>query len=120
LISEPEWNSIREVAAKVAADVAGRRGEFFKTGIVSKRDEKNRLVWLKGYGDSPIPVVAFEYDVKYYDTDRHGKIITRVAKVLPRVPAVGQSVLVVYELGVSRLPRCVGVILGKNWITSED
>jgi hypothetical protein len=108
------------MAAKIAADVLGRRDEFFNTCVVSKADEENRLIWLKGFSNDPIPIVAFEYEVKYFDTDRHGKIITRTAKVMPLVPKVGQTVLVAYELGVSRLPRCLGVILGKNWITSED
>ena len=116
MITEQEWNSIRAACEKIAAQVSGRRNEFFQTGIVSKRDEKNRLIWLKGFANDPIPVVGFEYEIKYYDTNADGVVVARKAKVMPTVPKVGQSVLVAYELGISRLPRCVGVILGTNWI----
>ena len=120
MISEQEWNSIRAVAEKVAAEVCGKRSEFFQTGTVAKRDEVNRLVWLKGHSDEPIPIVDFEHEVRYYDTDENGDAIVRKAKIMPSVPRVGQTVVVVYEMGISRLPRCIGVLMGKNWVTSED
>jgi hypothetical protein len=119
-ISEPEWNSIRELAERVSRSVSGRRSEFFQTGIVTKRDMKNRLIWLKGFGNDPIPIIDFEHEVKYYDTDENGDAIVRSAKVQTVVPRVGQAVLVAYEMGVSRNPRCLGVIQSTNWFQSED
>jgi len=47
-------------------------------------------------------------------------VIVRNAKAVTLVPKVGQTVLVAYEMGISRLPRCLGVIQSTNWITSED
>lgn len=120
MISEQEWNSIRSVAEKISAEVSGRRVEFFQTGRVIKRDERNRLVWIQGMGDVAIPIVSFEFDVRYYETDAHGNAIVRKARALLDVPKVGQTVLVAFELGISRLPRCLGVILGKNWLEAED
>jgi hypothetical protein len=120
MISEQEWNSIRTACEKVCARISGRRSEFFETGTVAKRDEVNRLIWLKGYSNDPIPIVAFDYEVKYYDTDSDGNVIVRKAKVTPVVPKVGQTVFVAYESGISRLPRCLGVMQGKKWITTED
>jgi hypothetical protein len=120
MISEQEWNSVRTFCERISAQVSGRRSEFFETGTVAKRDEVNKLIWLKGFSNDPIPVVAFDYEVKYYDTDKNGHVHVRKAKVTPVVPKVGQTVLVAYEMGVSRLPRCLGVVQGKNWITSDD
>lgn len=118
-MSEQEWNSVAAVAEKVARRTSGRRSEYFHTGVVSKRDEKNKLIWLKGEND-PIPIIDFEHEVKYYDTDEDGKLITRKAVVQTVVPKVGQPVLVAYQMGVSTNPRCLGVIQSKNWFESED
>jgi len=120
MITDPEWNAIRDVCAKTAAQVSGRRSEFFTTETVIKRDEDNRLIWIKGWGDDPIPIIDFEHEIRYYDTDGNGNVIVRNAKAVTLVPKVGQTVLVAYEMGISRLPRCLGVIQSTNWITSED
>ena len=61
-----------------------------------------------------------EHEIRYYDTDGNGNVIVRNAKAVTLVPKVGQTVLVAYEMGISRLPRCLGVIQSTNWITSED
>lgn len=120
MISEPEWNSIRALAEKVATQVSGRRADYFQTGKVVKRDEDNRLVWLQGFANDPIPIVDFEHEVRYYDTNENGDVTVRRAIVSPVVPRVGQIVVVAYESGISRLPRCIGVLMGQNWIMTED
>jgi len=120
VITEPEWNSIRSLAEKVAREVSGSKGDWFTTGRVIKRDEKNRLVWISGMGHTPLPVVGFEYDVRYYDTDRKGHLIVRNARAKVVVPAVGQTVFIAFELGSSRLPRCIGVVQGKNYLEMEE
>lgn len=120
MISEQEWNSIREAAMKIAAEVAGRRVEWLKTGIVVKRDEDDRLIWIKDMADIAIPIVAHDYDLRYYDTDENGAAIVRHARAKIVVPKIGQSVLIAFELGSSRLPRCLGVIQGTNWIEEEE
>jgi len=120
VITEPEWNSIREVAARAAAEIAGRRNDWFQTGQVVKRDEKNRLIWVKGLTGVAIPIVSFNYDIRYYDTDENGDAIVRTGHATLAVPKVGQTVLIAFELGVSRLPRCLGVVQGKNYLTQEE
>jgi hypothetical protein len=120
MISEPEWNSIRTFVERICSDISGRREQYFATGKVSKRDVENKLIWVKGFSDDPIPVVGFEYEVKYYDTDADGNVNVKKARVSPVVPHIGQTVFVAYEMGVSRLPRCLGVVQGTNWVTSED
>jgi len=120
MISEEEWNSIRAVCEKISREVAGTRGEWFQTGRVIKRDEKNRLVWIKGMGHTPLPVVGFEYDVRYYDTDDEGNLRVRNARAKVVVPALGATVLVAFELGSTRLPRCLGIVQGKNYLETEE
>jgi hypothetical protein len=68
------------------------------------------------FGEQPIPVVGFDYDVKSYDTDNTGTVNVKHYTVSPQTPNVGDSVLVAMEMGSQSLPRCVGVIQGKNWI----
>lgn len=128
-ITEPEWESIAKLAAKVAADVAGNRRDFFVTGKVIKVDEKNKCVYLQEFGSQPIPLVGFDYEVTIYDETPRGantttvgtaadvKILKKKVKVAVVMPKRGQNVLVARELGTSRIPRCLGVIQGKNWIT---
>lgn len=120
-ITDGEWISIRTMIESIA----GKKGEYFVTGDVIKRDVDNKLVWLAEFGDQPIPIVAFDYKVKYYDStvtvDFAGQ--TTGTQVTPKtviaevqVPQVGDTVIVAKELGVNRLPRCLGVLKGKNWI----
>jgi hypothetical protein len=65
MISEREWASIAEMIDKITQKTAGRR--HFITGVVVKRDVGNQLVWIKELGAQPIPVVAFNHQMKYYD-----------------------------------------------------
>lgn len=120
MITEQEWNSIRTVVERICAEVSGRRQEFFQTGKVIKRDEVNRLVWIKGMGHTAIPIVSFNYDIRYYDTDELGNATVKNARAKIAVPKLGEIVLVVFELGSTRLPRCLGVVQGKNYLETEE
>jgi hypothetical protein len=132
MISEPEWESIRALCEKISANVSGTRKDYFITGKVVKVDSKNRCIFLSEFGDQPIPIVAFDYEVSYYDETPKGtvgvavgaasqsKISKKKATTVVVMPKVGQTVLVARELGTRRLPRALGVILGKNWIVPED
>ena len=119
-LDDQDWNSVRVAVERIASDVCGRRVEWFTTGRVIKRDEKNRLVWIKGMGDVAIPIIAFDYDIRYYDTDENGETQVRKARASLAVPNVGQTVVVAFELGSTRIPRCLGVMQGKNWVETED
>lgn len=119
MISEAEWASIRELAIKLASQVANQTGNFV-TGKVIKRDEKNKLVWLRELGDQPIPVVGFRYDVKYYDEGSSGAVNVKTTTAVPQTPQLGDYVFVALEMGAQSLPRCLGVILGTNWIITEN
>jgi hypothetical protein len=119
MISEREWTSIREMVLRLVTQKAGHRGNLI-TGKVIKRDPDHSCVWIEEFGDQPIPLVGFDYDVKSYDTDGSGTVNVKHYIVSPKTPDVGESVLVAMEMGAQSLPRCVGVIQGKNWIIPED
>lgn len=116
MLSSEDFKSIRALIESML----GKRGEYFITGKVIKRDAVKKLIWLAEFGDQPIPLVAVDYEVKYYDTDNLGKVAIKKAVVSPLVPKEGQTVLVARELGTRRLPRLIGVIQGTGWISTEE
>lgn len=118
-ISEPEWLSITKLAEKVAARVSGKKDDYFVTGKVLKVDEKNRCVYMREFGDQAIPIVGFDYEVKYYD-DNGTSVSAKKVIAKAVMPKRGDTVLVAREMGTNRLPRCLGVLQGKNWIVAED
>lgn len=130
-ITEPEWQSIRALIEVVSAEVSGNRN-FFTTGKVIKRDTEQKLVWIEDFGDQPIPLVAFDFEINYYDETPQGTTAVAAGNAQPyavtkkkvmakvQVPKIGETVLVARELGSRRLPRCLGVIMGKGWIVPES
>jgi hypothetical protein len=118
-ITEPEWTSIASLVERMVPQLTGGRRNF-KTGRVIKRDTNKKLVWLREFGDQPIPVVGFDYEVKYYDTDSTGNTVPKKAKISPVTPDVGEHVFVALEMGEHGLPRCLGTIQGVGWILPED
>lgn len=130
-ISEPEWLSIATMVEKIIRRVVGTKADYFVTGKVLQADKKNKCIFMEEFGDQPIPIVAFDYEVKYYDetpkgtaygesgSDASYKTAVKTAKVTPVMPKRGDIVLVAREMGTRRMPRCLGVIQGKNWIVPE-
>lgn len=116
-ITEGEWTSIQALVARAV----GHGGKsHFMTAKVIKRDVPNQLVWVKELGGQAIPMVGFDMSVKYYDTDNTGTVLVRSSISSPKVPNVGESVFIVLEMGAHSLPRCLGTIQGRNWVTRED
>ena len=71
-ITAGEWESIRSLVLQVAGQ---KRGEAFVLGKVVKTDVNRGHVYLAEFGDQPIPMLHFEYEVKYYDTRNDGKVL---------------------------------------------
>lgn len=133
-------DDVREIQRMVNT-VVGQVGEPFVVGIVIDNDQVKKLVWLREFGDQPIPIIAFDYQVKYYvkqPTSNNvfgaafGALSIKTA-IIPRftkaysneveilVPQVGDTVLVARHLGSDRLPKCLGVVKGTDYIqTSGD
>lgn len=130
-ITEGEWTSIAGMVEKIIRRVIGTRADFFVTGKVLKIDENNKCIYMAEFGDQPIPIVSFDYEISYYDETPQGtvgvavgaaqpyKVSKKKAKVITVMPQKGQTVLVAREMGTRRMPRCLGVIQGKNWIIPE-
>ena len=127
-IEESEWASISAMAQQIAQEVSGGRRDFFVTGKVIKRDENKNLVWLEEFGSQPIPLFTFDYQVKYYDESPRGIVGTgqvqrtyqKEAKTKVICPKVGETVLVARELGLRRLPRCLGVLRSRDFIIETE
>lgn len=130
-INEPEWASIANFVEKIVRRIAGSKADYFVTGKVVKVDTPNKCIFMAEFGDQPIPIAGFDYEVAYYDETPRGTTSIAAGGAQPYItnkksaivtlvmPKKGQTVLVAREMGTSRMPRCLGVILGKNWIVPE-
>lgn len=115
-ISEGEWISIRALFSRIT----GGRAEDFVTGKVTKIDKINKNIFMKEFGTQPIPMVANDYEVIYYDTLPNGRTLKKTAKVTLVMPDKGDTVVVAREMGTHRLPRCLGKLVGRKWIIATD
>lgn len=100
-----DWN---EISGRIAAAIA-QAGESFIQGEVVKRDTDNRLIWLKELGDTPIPVVAFDY--YFIDPVTELEVTVKL-----EIPFVGDLAVIALHLGSRRLPRCIGKIQSTGWV----
>jgi hypothetical protein len=117
MINQAMWREIQ----RFVTSLMSQQGQAFTQGKVVKRDVANKLVWLREFGDQPIPLVAFNYQVKYYVPDTSGNQVpkkTKVGEVDVLVPEIGDTVLVARHLGSRRLPKCLGVIQSTNYVTA--
>ena len=127
-LSNDDWREIEKLVTRVVSQV----GEPFVQGKVVKNDPVNKLVWLKEFGDQPIPCIGFHYRLKYYDTRPKGNVVagqpvkterkpvrtpdySRDVEIL--VPRVGDVVLVARHFGSRRLPKCLGIIKSKKYVS---
>lgn len=115
-----DWHEIEKYVEKRLA----AQGESFVQGTVVKSDQVNHLVWLREFGDQPIPLFGFDYQVKYSYTDATNKTVIKKTAAYSKdveilTPKVGDIVLVALQLGSRRLPKCIGVIKSKNYVVSE-
>lgn len=78
-------------------------------GKVVRRDETRKLIWLSEFGDQAIPLVALNGTIKVYD-----KGAVKLLKIKHEVPLVGQTAVVLRQMGSRRLPKCVGIILSSG------
>lgn len=116
-LNNTDWREIQKFVVSLLA----QQGEYFTQGVVVKNDQVKKLVWLKEFGDQPIPLIAFDYQVKYYYRDGAGNMVpkktpahTKDVEIL--VPRVGDMVLVARHMGSRRLPKCLGVIKSTGYV----
>jgi len=128
MIEEGEWASITEHVIPIIQQIAGRAGDHFFVDTVVKNDTTQNLVWVKELSDTPIPLFTFDYDVYYYDESPRGtglsfggyRVYKKVAKTKVRCPKIGEIVLIAREMGMNRLPRCLGVLRSTGFAEPDD
>jgi hypothetical protein len=119
-ISEGEWVSITRAIGLEVGRLIGRRRDYFILSEVIKHDELKMLVWIKELKDQPIPLLAFDYVTYSYDTQPDGTIKKKEAKMKLKCPKVGDIILVAREYGSDFMPRCLGVVHSKGYLTDLD
>lgn len=119
-LSHGEWGEIQNLIKRMIGDV----GEPFVQGVVIRNDPLNGTIYLKEFGDIAIPLIAHHYSVTYNVRDTSGRIVR--TKTIPYskdvevlVPKVGDTVLVAQHLGTRGLPKCLGVIVSRNFATGD-
>ncbi len=117
MLTNADWREIEAFVSRIAS----KGGEPFVQGKVVASDSARKVVFLKEFGDTPIPVVGFDYQVKYSYKEPTG--VTTIKKTKPYsneveilVPRVGDTVLVAQHFGTRRLPKCLGVIKSKRYV----
>jgi hypothetical protein len=70
-ITHGDWNQIQGKAKALIA----QKGEPFSVGRVLRRDVARKLVWVSGFGSTPIPMMSFNGDINVYDEWREFQII---------------------------------------------
>ncbi len=118
-LTNADWREIESFVARVLS----RSGEAFVQGKVVRTDTARRVVFLKEFGDTPIPLIGFDYQVKYSYTEPSGSTTVRKTKAYSNevemlVPKVGDIVLIAQHYGTRRLPKCLGVIKSKRYVVS--
>lgn len=126
-LTNTDWFNIDR---RIEDFVTGRTSPVFAQGKVIKADSKKNLVWLKEFGDQPIPVFTFDYDIKYYDTQPTGNVTSgspvktqlkvKKAVVKPKCPKVGETVLIAKQHGSRSLPKCLGVLRSRDFEALTD
>lgn len=117
-LNQSDWREIQKYVNQLFA----QSGEAFAQGAVVKNDAVKKLVWLKEFGDQPIPLISFDYRIKYYVPDGLGNSVAKKTaahsdeEVEVLVPRVGDIVLVARHMGSRRLPKCLGVIKSTGYV----
>lgn len=111
-LTHEDWRNIDQ---RVSNLIKGSHGPYVSQDVVIKNDTLKNVIWVKQFGDYPIPMFTFDYNVKYYDT-QSGGLIAKQAVVTPICPNVGDTVLILRQNGSRKLPKCVGVLRSTDFI----
>jgi len=120
-LNNSDWAAIQDLVNRMITRV----GEPFLQGKVIKTDPIRKVVFLKEFGSVPIPIVSFDYQVKYSFKETSGATTIKKTKAYSEeveilTPRVGDTVLIARHYGSSRLPKCLGVIKSKRYIEANE
>ena len=122
-LNSEDFASIGNLIELEVGRLMGRKRDTFFMAEVTKRDTEDNLIWVKELGDQPIPLIAFEYEITYYDESPRGTSgggsfhtfkKTAISKV--QVPQKGEMVLILLEMSYGGRPRCFGVVQSRNFV----
>lgn len=108
-LDQNDWNAVYDAIRRAIPP------NEITYGVVTKRDVRKKLIWLKEYGDQPVPLVAFNGQVVVYDETATG-VKKKTVQIEYEVPKVGELVVVLRQMGARRLPKCVGVVQSKGFV----
>jgi hypothetical protein len=115
-LTADDWGQIYKV---LQSEIQRNKSGMIQS-VVTKRDTDNKLIWVKELGDQPIPLIAFDHDVKYYIVDASNNTVPRHGTGKVKVPEIGEAVLILLHMGTRRLPKALGVIRSTNFVIEED
>lgn len=111
-LDDRDWRRVQ----KLIDDFARTVPEYFSQGEVVSVDKSRKVVFLKEFGDQPIPIFSFQFDVNYLDTGKNQHTKLRHTIATPRLPKKGDIVLVARQMGSRRLPKCIGVLQSHDFV----
>lgn len=109
-LSRSVWNAVADLARRSQTP----REVYFSE--VSRADPARNLVWVKDFGDTSIPLVAFDSSFAYYDTIQTGEVVRRDDPTNENYqtktvcPKKGDLVVILDPWGAKRFPICVGLL----------
>jgi hypothetical protein len=120
MLTNSDWRAIEEFVNRMTSKI----GEPFVQAIVLKTDAARRVIFVKEFGDTPIPIIGLDYQVKYSYKEPSGATTIKKTKAHSEeveilVPRVGETVLIAQHFGSKRLPKCLGVIKSKRFIETD-
>ena len=108
-LSQQVWAQVSELIARSSGN------EEITRGTVIKVDAVNRNVFVKEFGETAIPLVGFDIQVDFYDTTTTG-VEKKTSIARAAMPKVGDLVVIARQGGARRLPLCLGIVQGKNYM----
>ncbi len=111
-LDQRDWRRIQNLIDELAR----AQPDYFSQDKVISVDEHRHVVFVKSFGDQPIPLFAFEYDVNTLDTLKNGKTKMRHTVAKPRMPKKGDTVLIARHMGSRRLPKCIGILQSTHFV----
>jgi hypothetical protein len=121
-LTSEDFASIANHVELEVGRLVGRRRDPFIVCAVKGRDQRKKLIWVKEFGDQPIPLVTFRHIIEYFDESPRGTVCSFMTyrktgvTVEVFVPELDDLVLIVRDMSYDGHPYCLGVIQSIDYI----
>jgi hypothetical protein len=121
-LDSEDFASIANLVELEVGRLIGRRRDAFIVCAVKRRDQRKKLIWVKEFGDQPIPLVSFQHIIEYFDESPRGTVCSFMTyrktgvTIGTFVPELDELVLIVRDMGYDGHPYCLGVIQSVDYI----